>query len=57
MMLDCHADLGEGSLVAYANQPDTWSGVYAIKDDTPGFELLLSEGDMRLYRINDEALE
>lgn len=57
MMLDCHANLGEGSLVAYANQPDTWSGVYAIKDDTPGFELLLSEGDMRLYRINDEALE
>ena len=28
-----------------------WVGVNAVRDDTPGFELLLSEGDMRLYRI------
>ena len=56
MMLDCHGDSGEGSLVTYANQPDLWSGVYSLDSETPGFELLLSEGDMRLYRIDDEYL-
>ncbi|WP_293845707.1 DUF6541 family protein [uncultured Parolsenella sp.] len=56
MMLDCHANIGEGSTVSYANQPDLWSGVYSIDCDTPGFDLLLSEGDMRLYRIDDELV-
>lgn len=28
-----------------------WTGLMAITDDTPGFEVVLSEGDMRLYRI------
>ena len=28
-----------------------WKGVYGIKDDTPGFEVVLSDGNMRLYRI------
>lgn len=56
MLLDCHADKGEGTLVSYASQPDLWSGIYSIDANTPGFELLLSEGDMRLYRIDDEYL-
>ena len=30
---------------------DDWSGVLAISDSTPGFELILAEEDMRLYRI------
>ncbi len=30
---------------------DEWVGLEAINDDTPGFEVVLSEGDMRLYRI------
>lgn len=29
-----------------------WVGINAVRDDTPGFELILSEGDMRLYRIS-----
>lgn len=29
-----------------------WSGINDIRDDTPGFTLLLSEGDMRLYQID-----
>lgn len=28
-----------------------WRGIEAIRDDTPGFEAVLSRGDMRLYRI------
>lgn len=30
---------------------ELWSGIRAIDDSTPGFETVLSEGDMRLYRI------
>ncbi len=30
---------------------DSWKGVLEIREDTPGFELVLAEGDMRLYRI------
>ena len=33
---------------------DQWVGIEAITDDTPGFEPVLSEGDMRLYRITAE---
>lgn len=28
-----------------------WEGLYRIEDDTKGFELILSDGDMRLYKI------
>lgn len=28
-----------------------WKGLYEIDQDTPGFDLVLSEGDMRLYKI------
>lgn len=31
--------------------PGLWMGLDSITDDTPGFEVVLSEGDMRLYRI------
>ncbi len=31
-----------------------WKGVLDIKEDTPGFELVLSDGDMKLYRILSE---
>lgn len=30
-----------------------WSGINKIADDTPGFTLVLSKGDNRLYRIDD----
>lgn len=32
-----------------------WKGVTSINDDTPGFEIVLAEGDMRLYRIVAEG--
>lgn len=28
-----------------------WRGIDGINDDTPGFEVVLAEGDMRLYKI------
>ena len=31
--------------------PENWAGIERINENTPGFELILSEGDMRLYRI------
>lgn len=34
-------------------EPFEWNGINKIRDDTPGFEVVLSEGDMRLYRIVD----
>lgn len=30
---------------------ENWAGIESITEETPGFELLLSEGDMRLYEI------
>ena len=35
----------------FSYYPDQWTGIDAINDQTPGFEVVLSEGDMRLYRI------
>ena len=31
--------------------PENWTGIANIDENTPGFELVLSEGDMRLYKI------
>lgn len=31
----------------------SWSGLMNVTEDTPGFELMLSEGDMRLYKLTD----
>lgn len=33
--------------------PEKWYGIESITPETPGFRLLLSEGDMRLYEIED----
>ena len=34
---------------------DLWKGIDSIRDDTPGFKVVLSDGDMRLYEIEDAA--
>ena len=31
--------------------PEVWEGISSINEDTPGFKLLLSDDDMRLYEI------
>ncbi len=37
----------------WSYREEDWTGIDSIDDDTPGFEIVLSEGDMRLYRIVD----
>ena len=34
-----------------AYDPELWKGIESINENTPGFELVLSEGDKKLYRI------
>lgn len=34
-----------------AYDPELWRGIESINENTPGFELVLSEGDKKLYRI------
>lgn len=36
-------------------EEEKWKGVESITPDTPGFTLLLSEGDMRLYEIDSAS--
>ena len=31
--------------------PEQWEGINELTDDTPGFKVLLAEGDMRLYEL------
>lgn len=35
--------------------PERWEGITAIGPDTPGFTLVLAQGNMRLYRIDGAA--
>lgn len=50
LILDQGNKMGEGrSMPGY--DEDDWVGIDSVRDDTPGFEVVLSEGDMRLYRI------
>lgn len=44
------SDAGSG-LYMFSYIPQQWAGIDAVSDYTPGFELVLSRGDMRLYRI------
>ena len=50
LLLDVgHEDLSRLTMISY--HEEAWRGMDDITDDTPGFEVVLSEGDMRLYRI------
>lgn len=42
-------DTGEGSLQYYV--ANDWTGINAVNDSTPGFEVVLAKDDMRLYRL------
>lgn len=37
----------------YPPNVEEWVGIDGVRDDTPGFEVVLSEGDMRLYKVTD----
>ncbi len=46
-----HNDAEGNGRYLWSYDKDQWTGIDDIDDDTPGFELVLSEGDMRLYKI------
>ncbi len=50
LLLDTDSVDGKG-LYTGPLDPNSWTGITSITDNTPGFEVVLSEGDMRLYRI------
>ncbi len=50
LILDCNSP--NGSIVPYAyHRRKAWAGILDINENTPGFELVLSREDMRLFRI------
>lgn len=53
LLLDQDKSLSEGSyLHEYTEgKRQKWRGINNINDDTPGFEVVLAENDMRLYKI------
>ncbi|MEC4175703.1 DUF6541 family protein [Adlercreutzia sp. R7] len=50
-----HGEADAASPHIFTYDANHWRGINAITDETPGFEVVLSEGDMRLYRIVDDA--
>lgn len=50
ILLDQGNETGAG-LYDSACDYDLWTGILSVTDSTPGFDLVLSEGDMRLYKI------
>lgn len=58
LVLDQGKDDGVGSdderwrfILKDETDDEIWSGIRAIDDETPGFEIVLSQDDMRLYRM------
>ena len=50
MLLD-EKSCDDRTVVKLRYKEEDWVGIESITQDTPGFTLVLSEGDMRLYRI------
>ena len=56
LLLDKDVPFDEGHWLGQYSKKRSqqWSGIDAINDDTPGFEVVLSEGDeLRLYKIEE----
>ena len=51
LVLDKGTMAPDGANVLPPYFESVWEGISSINDDTPGFEVVLSEGDMRLYKI------
>lgn len=55
LLLDMDEDGEEATIYEDGYRVNGWKGFTEINDKTPGLEVVLSEGDMRLYRIEDQA--
>ena len=53
MLLDLGGEITADRHTYGYYDPQEWEGFNQITDSTPGFEVVLSEGDMRLYKIVD----
>ena len=53
LLLDCEPSENP-TTIEIRYKPEDWYGIETIDENTPGFTLVLSEGDMRLYAV-DEA--
>ncbi len=45
-------DMSANNYYITVHNPDVWAGMEAVNEDTDGFELLLHEDDMYLYKID-----
>lgn len=52
LKLDQGATYEDGKWFRQYHNPEQFTGIEKVDDDTPGFTVVLSEGDMRLYRID-----
>ena len=53
LKLDQGVSYEDGNWFSQFRKPENYAGIENVGDDTPGFTVVLSDGDMRLYRIND----
>lgn len=51
LQLDSGARPSDGNTFHPFYNPSDWSGIQSISSETPGFELVYSRGDIRLYRL------
>ena len=52
LKLDHGVSYEDGTWFNQFSRPERWTGIEKVGDDTAGFTVVLSEGDMRLYRID-----
>ena len=53
LQLDHDVPFEDGVWLIQTNEDNRkdFAGIEAVDDDTPGFEVIMEKGDMRLYRI------
>lgn len=51
LLLDQGEPQGPRAMLFTYEDGSLWRGIEAVDDSTPGFEVVLAEGDMRLYKI------
>ena len=50
LLLDSSHSSDRRHVITY--RPEEWLGIDSVSEAADGFELVLEEGDMKLYRIN-----
>ena len=53
LQLDSGVSPSDSSSFYCVYDPDFWSGIQSIDADTPGFKLIYSKDDIRLYELTD----